>query len=147
MKLQQHHWLGTVWKELRRRKVFQVAFVYTLMGWGVMQVGDIRARHQGHLLLITLCVTVDPAITMAEGHAIAHEVEHRHFGGPQHTGGGEVRSGDPGRGYEVNIVEDEVPGTIVGHDVNVNAAAAEAIAETVCPTEPAVDLHRCRWRF
>jgi cation diffusion facilitator family transporter len=43
---------------------------------GVLAVGDIRARHQGHLLLITLRISVDPAITMAEGHAIAHDVEH-----------------------------------------------------------------------
>ncbi len=43
---------------------------------GVLEVADIRARHQGHLLLITLCISVDPTITMAEGHAIAHEVEH-----------------------------------------------------------------------
>jgi len=43
---------------------------------GVLAVGDIRARHQGHLLLVTLCISVDPSITMAEGHAIAHEVEH-----------------------------------------------------------------------
>ncbi len=43
---------------------------------GVLDVDDIRARHQGHLLLITLCISVDPAITMAAGHAIAHEVEH-----------------------------------------------------------------------
>ena len=43
---------------------------------GVLAVADIRARHQGHLLLITLCISVDPKITMADGHAIAHEVEH-----------------------------------------------------------------------
>jgi cation diffusion facilitator family transporter len=43
---------------------------------GVLGVNDIRARHQGHLLLITLCILVDPNITMADGHAIAHEVEH-----------------------------------------------------------------------
>lgn len=43
---------------------------------GVEAVADIRARHQGHLLLITLCISVDPEITMAQGHAIAHEVEH-----------------------------------------------------------------------
>ncbi len=43
---------------------------------GVRAVDDVRARHQGHLLLITLCISVDPEITMAAGHAIAHEVEH-----------------------------------------------------------------------
>ncbi|MDJ0953394.1 MAG: cation diffusion facilitator family transporter [Acidimicrobiia bacterium] len=43
---------------------------------GVEAVADIRARHQGHLLLITLCISVDPEITMAQGHEIAHEVEH-----------------------------------------------------------------------
>ena len=43
---------------------------------GVLGVNGIRARHQGHLLLITLCILVDPGITMAQGHAIAHEVEH-----------------------------------------------------------------------
>lgn len=43
---------------------------------GVLGVNDVRARHQGHLLLITLCILVDPEITMAEGHGIAHEVEH-----------------------------------------------------------------------
>lgn len=37
------HWekLGAVLGELRRRKVFQVALVYVLMAWGVMQVGDL----------------------------------------------------------------------------------------------------------
>ena len=44
---------------------------------GVVDVSDIRARHQGHLLLITLCISVDPNITMAAGHGIAHEVEHQ----------------------------------------------------------------------
>jgi cation diffusion facilitator family transporter len=42
---------------------------------GVVGVNDIRARYQGHLLLITLCILVDPDITMAVGHAIAHDVE------------------------------------------------------------------------
>lgn len=33
--------LGAVLGELRRRKVFQVALVYAVMAWGVMQVGDL----------------------------------------------------------------------------------------------------------
>jgi adenylate cyclase len=33
--------LQAVWNELRRRKVFQVALVYVLMAWGVMQVGEL----------------------------------------------------------------------------------------------------------
>ena len=33
--------LQAIWKELRRRKVFQVALVYVLMAWGVMQVGEL----------------------------------------------------------------------------------------------------------
>ena len=32
---------GVVMNELRRRKVFQVALVYVLMAWGVMQVGQL----------------------------------------------------------------------------------------------------------
>jgi cation diffusion facilitator family transporter len=43
---------------------------------GVIEVAGVRARHQGHLLLITLCIAVDPDITMAQGHGIAHTVEH-----------------------------------------------------------------------
>lgn len=33
--------LGIVWDELKKRKVFQVALVYLLMSWGVMQVGEL----------------------------------------------------------------------------------------------------------
>lgn len=33
--------LEVVWRELRRRKVFQVIVVYILMAWGVMQVGEL----------------------------------------------------------------------------------------------------------
>ena len=33
--------LGIVWVELKKRKVFQVALVYVLMSWGVMQVGEL----------------------------------------------------------------------------------------------------------
>ena len=33
--------LQAIWNELRRRKVFQVALVYVLMAWGVMQVGEL----------------------------------------------------------------------------------------------------------
>jgi TolB-like protein len=33
--------LKAVWGELRRRKVFQVALVYIVMAWGVMQAGDL----------------------------------------------------------------------------------------------------------
>jgi len=33
--------LGVVWDELKKRKVFQVALVYVLMSWGVMQVGEL----------------------------------------------------------------------------------------------------------
>jgi TolB-like protein len=33
--------LGVVWNELKKRKVFQVALVYVLMSWGVMQVGEL----------------------------------------------------------------------------------------------------------
>jgi TolB-like protein len=33
--------LQVIWKELRKRKVFQVALVYVLMAWGIMQVGEL----------------------------------------------------------------------------------------------------------
>lgn len=32
---------GTVFRELKQRKVFRVALVYALMAWGVMQVGEL----------------------------------------------------------------------------------------------------------
>lgn len=33
--------ISAIWAELRKRKVFQVAIVYVLMAWGVMQVGEL----------------------------------------------------------------------------------------------------------
>jgi TolB-like protein len=79
MKLQQHHWLGTVWKELRRRKVFQVAFVYVLMGWGVMQVGELlfealRVPEGAYTLLVILVLLGFPvAVVLAWAYEVTPE--------------------------------------------------------------------------
>ncbi len=43
---------------------------------GVAAVSEIRARHHGHRLLISLSIAVDSETTVARGHAIAHDVEH-----------------------------------------------------------------------
>lgn len=44
---------------------------------GVREVHDIRARHHGGQIVVELHIVVDPDITVAEGHAIADEVETR----------------------------------------------------------------------
>jgi cation diffusion facilitator family transporter len=44
---------------------------------GVLAVGEIRVRWIGHALRAECEVVVDPALTLAEGHAIAVEAEHR----------------------------------------------------------------------
>jgi cation diffusion facilitator family transporter len=43
---------------------------------GVEAVTGVQARHQGHRLLVTMSVSVDPEATVATGHAIAQEVKH-----------------------------------------------------------------------
>lgn len=42
----------------------------------VLAAYDIRARWAGHRLLAELSIGVDPALTIAEGHGIAEEVQH-----------------------------------------------------------------------
>jgi cation diffusion facilitator family transporter len=44
---------------------------------GVLGAGDVRMRWIGHHLRAELAVTVDAALTVAQAHHIAHEVEHR----------------------------------------------------------------------
>jgi cation diffusion facilitator family transporter len=44
---------------------------------GVLAVGDVRARWIGHRLRAEVSVTVDPKLTVVEGHGIAKEVEHQ----------------------------------------------------------------------
>lgn len=43
---------------------------------GVRAVHDVRARHAGRSLLVSLHVDVDPTRTVAEGHAVAEAVRH-----------------------------------------------------------------------
>ncbi len=44
---------------------------------GVREVSEVRARWIGHRLHAEVNVTVDPEVTVAEGHAIAKEVHHQ----------------------------------------------------------------------
>jgi len=44
---------------------------------GVEEVADVRARWLGHRLRAEVNVAVDPELSVAEGHAIAREVNHR----------------------------------------------------------------------
>lgn len=44
---------------------------------GVESVDDLRVRWHGHQLRISACISVEPSLTVSEGHAIAHDVEHR----------------------------------------------------------------------
>jgi cation diffusion facilitator family transporter len=43
---------------------------------GVQSVEDLRVRWHGHQLRIGASVTVDPELTVKEGHDIAHDIEH-----------------------------------------------------------------------
>ncbi len=43
---------------------------------GVREVGDVRMRWQGHRMLITMLVAVDPEATVRQGHHIAQHVTH-----------------------------------------------------------------------
>ena len=44
---------------------------------GVEEVAEVRARWLGHRLRAEVNVSVDPELSVAEGHAIAREVNHR----------------------------------------------------------------------
>jgi cation diffusion facilitator family transporter len=46
-------------------------------GEGVRDVYDLRARWRGHHVFAELTVSVDPHLSVAEGHAISEEVRHR----------------------------------------------------------------------
>jgi cation diffusion facilitator family transporter len=43
---------------------------------GVAEVSDVRMRWHGHRMLITLVASVDPDLTVSQGHEIAQEVTH-----------------------------------------------------------------------
>ena len=43
---------------------------------GVEELTELRARWHGHQLRVAASVAVDPTISVAEGHDIAHEIEH-----------------------------------------------------------------------
>ena len=43
---------------------------------GVRDVTELRLRFQGHRLHLTTCVQVDPDLSLAAGHDMAHRVEH-----------------------------------------------------------------------
>ena len=44
---------------------------------GVQEIKDIKARSHGNTVLIEVCITVDPNLTIVEGHDICDEVERR----------------------------------------------------------------------
>lgn len=44
---------------------------------GVQEIKDIKARSHGNNVLIEVCVTVDPNLTIVEGHDICDEIERR----------------------------------------------------------------------
>ncbi len=43
---------------------------------GVRNISDLRVRWHGHQLSVAVSVSVDPDLTVSEGHDTAHEVEH-----------------------------------------------------------------------
>jgi cation diffusion facilitator family transporter len=43
---------------------------------GVWEVSELKVRFHGHRLHLTACVSVDPDLSVAEGHETAHRVEH-----------------------------------------------------------------------
>ena len=71
--------LGAIWNELRKRKVFQVALVYILMGWGVMQVGELlfealQVPEGAYTLLVILILLGFPvAVVLAWAYEITPE--------------------------------------------------------------------------
>ena len=71
--------LQTVWNELRRRKVFQVALVYVLMAWGIMQVGELlfeafQVPEGAYTLLVILVLLGFPvAVVLAWAYEITPE--------------------------------------------------------------------------
>lgn len=79
MKLRQQELFQAIWKELRRRKVFQVAFVYVLMGWGVMQVGELlfealQVPEGAYTLLVILILLGFPvAVVLAWAYEVTPE--------------------------------------------------------------------------
>ena len=42
----------------------------------VEDISDLRVRRQGHQLNVAVSITVDPGLTVEQGHETAHEVEH-----------------------------------------------------------------------
>lgn len=79
MKLHHHNRLEVLWHELRKRKVFQVALVYLLMGWGVMQVGELlfealQVPEGAYTLLVILLLLGFPvAVVLAWAYEITPE--------------------------------------------------------------------------
>lgn len=75
----QNNRLHTVLKELRHRKVFQVALVYVLMAWGVMQVGELlfealQVPEGAYTLLVILVLLGFPvAVVLAWAYEITPE--------------------------------------------------------------------------
>ena len=74
-----HGRFAAVWKELKKRKVFQVALVYVLMGWGVMQVGELlfealQVPEGAYTLLVILILLGFPvAVVLAWAYEITPE--------------------------------------------------------------------------
>jgi cation diffusion facilitator family transporter len=65
---------------------------------GVQEVTDVRARWIGHRLHAELSVSVSPALSVGDAHAIATEVRHRLLHDVPHTGGVTVHVDPLGKG-------------------------------------------------
>lgn len=83
-----------IWKELKHRKVFQVALVYTIMAWGIMQVGELlfealQVPEGAYSLLVILVLLGFPvAVVLAWAYEITpdgvrrdivRELKHEHM--------------------------------------------------------------------
>lgn len=76
MKVHHSSRLGVLWHELKKRKVFQVALVYVLMSWGIMQVGELlfealQVPDNAYTLLVILILLGFPvAVVLAWAYEI-----------------------------------------------------------------------------
>ena len=101
MKLHHHNRLEILWLELRKRKVFQVALVYGLMGWGVMQVGELlfealQVPEGAYTLLVILILLGFPvAVVLAWAYEITPEGVRRDIVRELRQQQGRVPSGCP----------------------------------------------------
>ena len=101
VKLHHHNRLEILWQELRKRKVFQVALVYAIMGWGVMQVGELlfealQVPEGAYTLLVILILLGFPvAVVLAWAYEITPEGVRRDIVRELRREEGRKRSGCP----------------------------------------------------